>query len=119
MANTLPERFLRSFRWPVLASASCALLHLPIGRRLGFPSFVHEDPIFWPLGSGLAAAAASYPLVTIVLVAFNIAVVIQEFRSRCFRSTPTWTRMPSRFPVEPDSEIATKTAATLCMLESP
>lgn len=78
--KTSPELFKKSFRWPVAAMVVTAALHLLFGRQLGFPAFVKVDPIYpGALGEGLATVAGKYPFVTIALVAFNIAVVVQEF----------------------------------------
>jgi cytochrome c-type biogenesis protein CcmF len=78
--KTSPELFLKSFRWPVAAMVVVAAAHLAFGRSLGFPAFVHVDPIYpGVLGQGLAWIGGKLPLVTIALCAFNVAVVVQEF----------------------------------------
>ncbi|MFT3773820.1 MAG: cytochrome c-type biogenesis CcmF C-terminal domain-containing protein [Minicystis sp.] len=78
--KTSPELFRKGFRWPVGAMVVTAALHLAFGKRLGFPAFIENDPIWaGSLGHGLAKLSGAYPFVTIALVAFNIAVVVQEF----------------------------------------
>jgi cytochrome c-type biogenesis protein CcmF len=78
--KTSPELFRKGFRWPVAAMALTAAAHLAFGTRLGFPAFIQNDPV-WPgaLGAGLARISGVYPLITIALTAFNLAVVAQEF----------------------------------------
>jgi cytochrome c-type biogenesis protein CcmF len=50
------------------------------GRSVGFPAFVHPDPIYpGALGHALAWIGGKLPLVTVALCAFNVAVVAQEF----------------------------------------
>lgn len=86
--KTSPELFRKGFRWPVAAMVIASVLHLAFGRRLGFPPFVHVDPIFsaikiWDVvllsGNTLARIDSTFPFITVGLVVFNIAVVIQEF----------------------------------------
>ena len=78
--KTSPELFKKGFRWPVSVTVVAGLAHLVFGRRLGFPAFINVDPIYpGPLGAALAKAAGVYPFIAILLVAFNVAVVVQEF----------------------------------------
>ena len=78
--KTSPELFRKGFRWPLGVMAVTAALHLAFGARLGFPAFVKVDPLWdGALGAAVAGVAYTYPLVTIALAAFNIAVVVQEF----------------------------------------
>ncbi len=78
--KTSPELFRKGFRWPVLAAVTVAVAHLAFGRGLGFPAFITVDPIYpGTFGTVLAKAAGVYPFITITLVAFNLAVVAQEF----------------------------------------
>jgi cytochrome c-type biogenesis protein CcmF len=78
--KTSPELFAKSFRWPVAAMLLAAILHLSLGRRLGFPAFYDADAIYPDLlGKVLARVSSTLPLITISLCAFNIAVVVQEF----------------------------------------
>jgi cytochrome c-type biogenesis protein CcmF len=78
--KTSPELFRKSFVWPGIAMAVAAALHLALGARIGFRPFVTVDPIYpGSLGAGLAAVGGVLPFVTVALVAFNVAVVVQEF----------------------------------------
>lgn len=78
--KTSPELFRKSFRWPVAVMAVTAALHIAVGTRLGFPAFIHVDPIYpGTLGAALGWIAGKYPFVTVALAAFNFTVVAQEF----------------------------------------
>ncbi len=78
--KTSPELFRKGFRWPTLVMAVTAAAHLAFGRSLGFPAFIKIDPIYpGTFGAVLAKAAGVYPFIAIALVAFNFAVVVQEF----------------------------------------
>jgi cytochrome c-type biogenesis protein CcmF len=78
--KTSPELFKKSFRWPLAAMAAAVVVHLAFGKRLGFPAFVHPDPIYpGTFGNVLASIASTYPFITVALAAFNFAVVAQEF----------------------------------------
>jgi cytochrome c-type biogenesis protein CcmF len=78
--KTSPELFKKSFTWPLIAMGAAMVLHLAIGKRVLFPPFVDVDPLYEStLGYGLAKIAGTYPFITMALVAFNIAVVVQEF----------------------------------------
>ncbi len=78
--KTSPELFRKGFRWPLAAMGVTAALHLAFGASLGFPAFITIDPIYpGALGAGLAKAAGVYPFIAIMLVAFNLTVVTQEF----------------------------------------
>ncbi len=78
--KTSPELFRKGFRWPTLVLVITAVLHLALGRRLGFPAFITVDPIFTgTTGAILARMAGTYPFIAVMLVTFNFAVVVQEF----------------------------------------
>ena len=78
--KTSPELFRKGFRWPLLTMAVAAVAHLALGKRLGFAPFVTVDAIYpGAMGAALAKVASVYPFVTVMLVAFNLAVVAQEF----------------------------------------
>jgi cytochrome c-type biogenesis protein CcmF len=78
--KTSKALFYKSFRWPVAVTVTALALHLALGKRFGFPAFVEAEAIYGgPVGAGLAWLKGKLPLVTIGLVAFNIAVVAQEF----------------------------------------
>jgi cytochrome c-type biogenesis protein CcmF len=78
--KTSPELFKKSFLWPVIALVSTAGLHLAFGKQLGVPAFIQVDPIYpGALGDALAKVASTFPFFTMMIVAFNITVVVQEF----------------------------------------
>jgi cytochrome c-type biogenesis protein CcmF len=78
--KTSPELFRKSFRWPVAFAGVVMALHLGLGARVGCAAFVPVDPIYdGALGEALSKVASTYPFVTVALVAFNLAVVTQEF----------------------------------------
>src|SRR5690606_2767055 len=70
----------RAFAFPLGAAAVFAVGHVAFGAALGFPAFV--DSVSFDTGPSAAVFAAikrTLPLVTMTLVGFNIAVIIQEF----------------------------------------
>ena len=75
------EKALRNgFTIPLSVAAIVAVLHLALGRSLGFPAIVPGDPIVaGPVGLALQKLGAVVPLITSTLAAFNLAVVFQEF----------------------------------------
>jgi cytochrome c-type biogenesis protein CcmF len=78
--KTSPELFKKSFRFPLAAMAVAAVAHLALGKRFGFAPFVHIDAIYpGTLGRLLAEMGGVLPFITFILVAFNIAVVVQEY----------------------------------------
>jgi cytochrome c-type biogenesis protein CcmF len=78
--KTSTELFLKSFRVPVAVMVAVGATHLLIGRRYGYPAFYDAAPIYeGHLGRALAWMSGKLPFVTVMLVAFNIAVVSQEF----------------------------------------
>jgi cytochrome c-type biogenesis protein CcmF len=78
--KTSPELFRRSFRWPVIITVAAGAMHLAVGKRLGFPAFIKVDAIYpGTLGDVLARVAGVYPFIAVLIVAFNLAVVAQEF----------------------------------------
>lgn len=78
--KTSEDALKRALRAPLAAAALGAVLHLAFGSRLGYPPFVEKDPIFQgALGTLLQKIASAGPLITITLVWFNVAVIVQEF----------------------------------------
>ncbi len=79
--KTSPELFKKSFRWPLLGMGVVAILHVTLGKRFGFPAFITVDSIYPGTvhGDVLARMASTYPFFTIMIVAFNLVVVAQEF----------------------------------------
>jgi hypothetical protein len=57
------------------------VLHLTLGRRLGFPAYVLDPPTYHGVvGAVVQQLAAIAPLITVALISFNFAVVYQEFQ---------------------------------------
>lgn len=78
--KTSERLFYRSFTFPVSAMLVAAVAHLALGERLGFPAFVKAEPVKdSALWLKLAWLQGKLPLVTMMLVAYNFAVVTQEF----------------------------------------
>src|SRR5262249_57317577 len=64
--KTSPELFKKSFRWPLAVMGIVAAAHVAFGRRLGYPAFVHPDPIYpGSFGASLAMVARTYPFATL------------------------------------------------------
>ena len=79
--KTSPELFKKSFIFPVAVMVAMMGLHLVFGKMVRFPPFVHIDAIYESsVGHGLAWLDGKLPLITVGLCAFNVAVVLQEFR---------------------------------------
>jgi cytochrome c-type biogenesis protein CcmF len=98
--KTSRQLLLRSFRVPVAAALGAALLHVSFGKAIGFPAFVETTPLAsgtalasavlggessaaqpiygGAIGQILAWIGAKLPLITVMLVAYNLAVVGQE-----------------------------------------
>jgi cytochrome c-type biogenesis protein CcmF len=80
----------RAFAAPLAALAVAAVLHLTLGARLGYPPFVPVDPtepsgvsilpraLYW-FARSLDPVREALPLIAMMLVAFNLAVIVQEF----------------------------------------
>lgn len=70
----------RAFAAPTAVAAGVAVLHVAIGKKLGFPAFVAQDA-FYPgiAGVALQKLGSAAPLLAITLAAFNCGVVAQEF----------------------------------------
>ncbi|HVW26172.1 MAG TPA: cytochrome c-type biogenesis CcmF C-terminal domain-containing protein [Polyangiaceae bacterium] len=70
----------RAFAFPSAVALAVLVLHVALGKRLGFPAFVQTDAFYPGLaGVFLQKLGACAPAVTICLAAFNFAVVAQEF----------------------------------------
>jgi cytochrome c-type biogenesis protein CcmF len=96
--KTGPDALRRAFLAPSIAFVVGALIHLAIGKALGFPAVVWSDAIYpGALGATLRAFNAVTPLLGSSLCVFNAAVIVQEFvmllraraRSGAIRATPT------------------------------
>ncbi|MBM4362643.1 MAG: heme lyase CcmF/NrfE family subunit, partial [Deltaproteobacteria bacterium] len=70
----------RAFAFPIGALVATGALHLAVGERLGAPAIVPSDR-FYPgvAGAVLQGIGSVAPLVTISLIGFNLAVVVQEY----------------------------------------
>jgi cytochrome c-type biogenesis protein CcmF len=78
--KTSPELFKKSFRWPVVALVLASVVHIAFGKSWGVPAFITVEPIYpGAMGNALARMASTYPFFTMMIVAFNITVVVQEF----------------------------------------
>jgi cytochrome c-type biogenesis protein CcmF len=95
--KTGPDALKRAFRAPTAAFGVAVVVHLAVGRALGFPAIVWSDAIYpGALGAVLRAFNAVTPLLGFSLCVFNAAVIVQEFamllrarsRSGALRSTP-------------------------------
>ncbi len=78
--KTSGELLLKNFLRPVAATGVFVVLHLAVGRRLGYPAVVWSEPIYAGLlGKALAAFNAITPVLGLSLCVFNTAVIVQEF----------------------------------------
>ncbi len=78
--KTSDDSLKRSTRGPLITFAVAFVLHVALGRSLGYPAFVEKDPMFAGfVGTLLQKIASAGPVITISLAAFNIAVIVQEF----------------------------------------
>ena len=79
--KTSKELLYKSFRWPIAAALAIGAAHLMLGERIGFPAFVEADALYDGfVGESLRRLKGKLPLVTTMLVAYNLAVVVQEFQ---------------------------------------
>jgi len=79
--KTSGESLKRSFRLPTIVMAVTMIVHLAVGASLGFPAYVLDPPTYKGIvGVVVQQIAAIAPLITVALVAFNFAVVYQEFQ---------------------------------------
>ncbi len=78
--KTSARLFYQSFTFPIAAMVAAGAAHVAFGTKLGFPAFVVSEPVKESaLWLRLAWLQGKLPLVTIMLVTYNIAVVLQEF----------------------------------------
>jgi cytochrome c-type biogenesis protein CcmF len=71
----------QAFRLPALVMAVGIVLHLALGRALGFPAYVEDPPTYSGIvGVVVQKLAGITPLLTIALIAFNFGVIFQEFQ---------------------------------------
>lgn len=78
--KTSPDALGKALRFPLGSALTALVLHLAFGARFGYPAFVGKDAMFPGFfGTLLQKVASAAPLITVVLVAFNVAVIAQEF----------------------------------------
>lgn len=78
--KTSPSALRRAFVAPTAVAVVVAVLHLAFGARLGFPAHVARDAQSSGLVDvALQKIASLAPFFTVVLAAFNVAVIVQEF----------------------------------------
>ena len=78
--KTSPDGLRRAFRAPLVALAVAAVVHLALGKAVGFPAIVYSEAIYpGALGAGLRGFNAITPLLGFSLCVFNAAVIVQEF----------------------------------------
>jgi cytochrome c-type biogenesis protein CcmF len=71
----------KAFALPLGALVLTAVLHLVFGPGLGYPAIVQGDTLYpGVLGGFLSKLESTWPLVTVSLAAFNLAVIAQEFQ---------------------------------------
>ncbi|MEM6788940.1 MAG: cytochrome c-type biogenesis CcmF C-terminal domain-containing protein [Myxococcota bacterium] len=79
--KTSRELFIKSFRWPVGVAVTVGALHLALGERLGYPAIYDAEPLYpGAMGQALASVKSVLPFITVMLVAYNLVVVAQEFQ---------------------------------------
>jgi cytochrome c-type biogenesis protein CcmF len=79
--KTSGESLKRAFALPLSFAMVIALLHIVFGKGFGFPAFVYEEAHYeGVVGQLLKHLGAAAPLITTTLVAFNFAVIFQEFQ---------------------------------------
>ena len=78
--KTSNELLRKAFFAPTIAFVAAIVLHFALGARVGFPAVVWSDAIYpGALGQILRAFNAFTPVLGFSLVAFNVAVIAQEF----------------------------------------
>lgn len=79
--KTSGESLKKAFTFPVGAALVVGILHAALGSRFGYPPIVPSAELeTGVMASAFAAVSSTFPWVTVVLAAFNVAVVVQEFR---------------------------------------
>jgi cytochrome c-type biogenesis protein CcmF len=78
--KTSTEALKRAAIAPAAAFATALVLHVALGRTVGFPAVVWSEPIYggW-MGKGLQTFNAYTPVLGFSLAVFNAAVIVQEF----------------------------------------
>jgi cytochrome c-type biogenesis protein CcmF len=79
--KTSGESLKKAFTFPLSVLLGTAVLHLAFGTRLGVPPIVRPAQIeSGAFAEAFARLSSTFPLVTVALAAFNLAVVLQEFQ---------------------------------------
>jgi len=78
--KTSDELLRKAFRAPLIATAVVLVIHVTLGKALGFPAVVYGDAIYpGALGAGLRTFNAHTPWMGVAVAVFNITVIVQEF----------------------------------------
>jgi cytochrome c-type biogenesis protein CcmF len=79
--KTSGESLRKAARLPAIVMSVVIVLHLFLGKQLGFAAYVLDPPTYsGVVGQAIQQLAAIAPLITVALVSFNFAVVFQEFQ---------------------------------------
>ncbi len=78
--KTSDELLRKNFLRPVAITLAFTILHILVGKRLGYPAVVWSEAIYGgALGQVLRAFNAITPVLALSLCVFNAAVIVQEF----------------------------------------
>jgi cytochrome c-type biogenesis protein CcmF len=79
--KTSGESLKKAFTFPMAVLVGAAVLHLALGWRIGAPPIVKPAEMeSGAFAAAFARVSSVFPLVTVALAAFNLAVVAQEFQ---------------------------------------
>lgn len=78
--KTSGESLKKAAAYPLVGMVVAVVLHVALGKSLGYPAFVHADQ-FYPgvVGVILQKAGSVLPALVVALAAFNTGVIVQEF----------------------------------------
>jgi cytochrome c-type biogenesis protein CcmF len=77
---TSKDALKKAFVIPLTALVTMYVLHLTLGEKIGYPAIVQKDLVYSGVFGVLIQKMSSVlPGIAIALVAFNLAVIIQEF----------------------------------------
>jgi cytochrome c-type biogenesis protein CcmF len=77
---TSSDALKKAFRFPLAAFVVTYIAHFALGDRIGYPAVVQKDAVYEGLlGVVIQKMTAVLPGIAIALVAFNLAVIVQEF----------------------------------------
>jgi cytochrome c-type biogenesis protein CcmF len=78
--KTSNDALKKAFRFPLAALIVTYVVHFIVGERIGYPAIVQKDAVYeGVLGVVIQKMSAVLPGIAIALVAFNLAVIVQEF----------------------------------------